>query len=178
MDYKNSKEGLTVQRKYADILPLSPPEPSFRHPRMPVDSRAKIFSPFAALRGYEEEIAEEGRKRTLVPKRILSEEDIGTLSDLLMQVRKGMRVTIRYFRAEGMDTGASADAPMGTYEEVTGTVTRLEPDGRRLRMFDGEEEVEIGFDDLDMVTGDEIVGGGGVFGDWGVRRESLFFKRP
>ncbi len=163
MDYKNSKEGLTVQRKYADLLPLSPPEPSFRHPRMPVDSRAKIFSPFAALRGYEEEIAEEGRKRTLVPKRILSEEDIGTLSDLLMQVRKGMRVTIRYFRAEGMDaegmnTGASADAPMGTYEEVTGTVTRLEPAGRWLRVFDGEGEVEIGFDDLDMVTGDEIVG--------------------
>lgn len=158
MDYKNSKEGLTVRRKYGDLLYLSPPEPSFRHPRMPVASRAKIFSPFAALRGYEEEIAEEGRKRTLVPKRILSEEDIGTLSDLLLQVRKGMRVTIRYFREEDTDTRASAEGPMGTYEEVTGTVTRLEPDGRWLRVFDGEDEVEIGFDDLDMVTGDKILG--------------------
>lgn len=157
-DYKNSKEGLTVRRKYGDLLYLSPPEPSFRHPRMPVASRAKIFSPFAALRGYEEEIAEEGRKRTLVPKRLLSEEDIEMLSDLLLQVRKGMVVTVRYFREEDMDTRASAEGPMGTYEEVTGIVTRLEPDGRWLRVFDGEDEVEIGFDDLDMVTGDKILG--------------------
>lgn len=158
MDYKNSKEGLTVRRKYGDLLYLSPPEPSFRHPRMPVDSRAKIFSPFAALRGYEEEIAEEGRKRTLVPKRLLSEEDIEMLSDLLLQVRKGMVVTVRYFREEDMGMGASGEMAVGTYEEVTGTVTCVEPTGRWLRVFDGEDEVRIGFDDLDMVTGDGIVG--------------------
>ena len=58
-DYKDTKEGRIVAAKYADILYLSRPEPSILHPRMSVSNRAKIFSPFAALRGYEEEIAEE-----------------------------------------------------------------------------------------------------------------------
>ena len=57
-----------------------------------------------------------------------------------------------------MGMGASGEMAVGTYEEVTGTVTCVEPTGRWLRVFDGEDEVEIGFDDLDMVTGDEIVG--------------------
>ena len=30
---------------------------SIRHPAMPLSQRAKIFSPFAALKGYDEEIA-------------------------------------------------------------------------------------------------------------------------
>ena len=39
---------------------------------MQVENRAKIFSPFAALRGYEEEIAEEGwEKNTGIKKRII-----------------------------------------------------------------------------------------------------------
>lgn len=58
-NYKDTKEGRIVAAKYADILHLSRPEPSIRHPRMSVSNRAKIFSPFAALRGYEEEIAED-----------------------------------------------------------------------------------------------------------------------
>ena len=94
----------------------------------------------------------------LVPKRVLSEEDIEMLSDLLLQVHKGMVVTVRYFREEDMGMGASGEMPVGTYEEVTGTVTCVEPTGRWLRVFDGEDEVRIGFDDLDMVMGDGIVG--------------------
>lgn len=151
MDYKNSREGLTVQRKYGDLLPLAPPEPSFRHPRMPVASRAKIFSPFAALRGYEEEIAEEGRKRTLVPKRVLSEEDAARLSDQLSQLRKGMLVTVRYFRQENLTLETAQDDPVGFYEEVTGMVTRMEAAEQWMRVSDGEKERTIRFDDLDLV---------------------------
>ena len=61
MDYKNTPEGRTVQSKYGKILHASRPEPPHNHPRMPMSNRAKIFSPFAALRGYEDEIASEGR---------------------------------------------------------------------------------------------------------------------
>ena len=67
-DYKNSKEGRIVAAKYADILHKSRPEPSFKHPRMSLSNRAKIFSPFAALRGYEEEIADEKWKQMRVSK--------------------------------------------------------------------------------------------------------------
>ena len=61
MDYKNTPEGRAVQSKYGKILHASRPEPPHNHPRMPMSNRAKIFSPFAALRGYEDEIASEGK---------------------------------------------------------------------------------------------------------------------
>ena len=61
MNYKNTPEGKAVQYKYADLLPLSRPEPI--KPRMNISNRAKIFSPFAALRGYEDGIASEGKDR-------------------------------------------------------------------------------------------------------------------
>ena len=59
MDYKNTPEGRAVQSKYGKILHASRPEPPHNHPRMLMSNRAKIFSPFAALRGYEDEIASE-----------------------------------------------------------------------------------------------------------------------
>ena len=62
MDYKNTPEGRTVQSKYSKILHTSRPEPPHNHPRMPMSNRAKIFSPFAALRGYEDEIASERQR--------------------------------------------------------------------------------------------------------------------
>lgn len=99
-DYKNSAEGRSVTAKYQDILHLSRPEPSYRHPRMPVAGRAKIFSPFAALRGYEEEIAEEEWKKKRVPKKLLSEEKSLQISALLSHVEKGTHLTVRYFKAD------------------------------------------------------------------------------
>ena len=75
IDYKNTSAGKVVSRKYADILHLARPEPSPAHPRMSRLNRAKIFSPFAALRGYEEEIAVEVQEHLKVAKIELSEED-------------------------------------------------------------------------------------------------------
>lgn len=56
-NYKNTPTGRNTAQKYSDIIQLSRPEPSYKHPRMSLQNRAKIFSPFAALRGYDEEIA-------------------------------------------------------------------------------------------------------------------------
>lgn len=61
-DYKNSPAGREAARKYADIIGLERPqseESLRRHPRMSLANRAKIFSPFAAVRGYDEPIAKE-----------------------------------------------------------------------------------------------------------------------
>ena len=74
MDYKNTPEGRAVQSKYGKILHASRPEPPHNHPRMPMSNRAKIFSPFAALRGYEDEIASEGRDHLKGNRIELSEE--------------------------------------------------------------------------------------------------------
>ena len=76
-NYKNCKTGQETARKYADILHIERPqsEESLRkHPRMTLQNRAKIFSPFAALRGYDEQLAEEKRRTERVTKRILTEE--------------------------------------------------------------------------------------------------------
>ena len=72
-NYKNTPEGRVVQSKYADLLPLSRPAPI--KPRMTIQNRAKIFSPFAALRGYEDEIASEGKDHLKVQRIELSEEE-------------------------------------------------------------------------------------------------------
>lgn len=156
MDYKNSREGRIVAQKYADILPL--PRPASSRPKMSLQNRAKIFSPFAALRGYEEEIADETRVNGLVAKAEMSDEDKNSLSDKLLQVKKGMRVKVRFFHADEVYT------PLGCYMTAEGTVTRLDPVYRELELrgkIIGELEkntiVRVSFDDLAELTGEGIV---------------------
>lgn len=171
MDYKNSNESLIVQKKYADILHRSRPEPSYKHPRMSKLNRAKIFSPFAALRGYEEEITEEGLDHLKITKIELSEEDKGILSDKLLQVRKGMEVTVRFFEAD--DESATFDTPaesansaihLGNYRTVTGAIERVDPVYRELQIRTGDKNVlgkelpvTIRFDDILDLSGGSIV---------------------
>ena len=104
-DFRNTKEGRNVAQKYADILHLSRPEPPVKHPRMALSNRAKIFSPFAALRGFDDEISSEGASKLLVKKVELSDEEKNTLSDKLLQVKKGMKVVVRYFMKAAENTG-------------------------------------------------------------------------
>lgn len=172
IDYKNTPEGKEVSRKYADILPLSRPEPSHAHPRMSKLNRAKIFSPFAALREYKEEIAAEGQEHLKVVKIELSEEEKGKLSDKLLQVKKGTEVTVCYFEAgDGQLTSldistepAKSSAPLGSYRTITGTVDRLDSVYRELIIRTGERNqlgkelpVTVRFDDILEFSGDGIV---------------------
>ena len=43
---------------------------------MTLQNRAKIFSPFAALRGYDEQLAAEKQRTERVTKRILTKEEM------------------------------------------------------------------------------------------------------
>lgn len=50
-------------RNYDDIINLDYPSnliDTIKHPRMSTADRAKIFMPFAALKGYEQAVAEKG----------------------------------------------------------------------------------------------------------------------
>ena len=115
MDYKNTPEGRAVQSKYGKILHASRPEPPHNHPRMPMSSRAKIFSPFAALRGYEDEIASEGRDHLKGNRIELSEEGKEALNQKISQLQKGQEITIKYFtdgyyeNADGVLDAVDAD---------------------------------------------------------------------
>ena len=167
-NYQNTPMGKAVQKKYADILHGSRPEPSYRHPRMTLSNRAKIFSPFAALRGYEEEIAAEGEEHLKVTKIKLSEEDKGKLSDKLLQVKKGMEVTVCFFETDNdpasFNTPSKQAAPRGRYRIIAGTVERIDPVYRELQFSTGDKNalgkelpVIIRFDDILDLSGDGIV---------------------
>lgn len=128
-DFKNTKEGRTVAQKYADILHLSRPEPPVKHPRMALSNRAKIFSPFAALRGFDDEISSEGASKLLVKKVELSDEEKDALSDKLLQVRKGMKVVVRYFVRTTENTGKyispSSSTLLGTSSSATNAAVQI-----------------------------------------------------
>ena len=115
MDYKNTPEGRAVQSKYGKILHASRPEPPHNHPRMPMSNRAKIFSPFAALRGYEDEIASEGRDHLKGNRIELSEEGKEVLNQ---------KITIKYFTD-------------GYYENVAGVLDAVDVINKELRIYTG-----------------------------------------
>ena len=145
-DYKNTPEGRAVQMKYADLLPLSRPEPI--KPRMTVQNRAKIFSPFAALRGYEDEIASEGKDH-LKGKRIeLSEEQKEILGNRIGQLRKNQLVKVKYFTD-------------GYYEELPGKVDSVDSINKELKIYTGvtnaigkELPTIIPFEDILTIQGE------------------------
>lgn len=162
-DFKNTKEGRNVARKYADILHLSRPEPPVKHPRMALSNRAKIFSPFAALRGFDDEISSEGASKLLVKKVELSDEEKNDLSDKLLQVTKGMKVVVQYFVRTTESTGK--------YISLTGTVAMIDPVYRELKVMqdkvmqdsdrkavgiEKELPVVIPFDDIADLAGEGI----------------------
>lgn len=157
-DFKNTKEGRLVAQKYADILHISRPEPPSKHPRMSITNRAKIFSPFAALRGFDDEISSEGATKLLVKKIELSDEEKNNLSDKLLQVKKGMKVVVRYF----VRTTENA----GKYMSLTGTVVMIDPVYRELKVMQDSDRkavsiekelpVVIPFDDIADLAGEGI----------------------
>ena len=152
-NYKNSKIGLETAQKYGDIIEMERPqtEESLRkHPRMTLQNRAKIFSPFAALRGYDEQLAAEKQRTERVPKRILTEEEMSALSDRLMQVTKGMTITVRYFKE---DTAHPEVPAVGNYITLTGKADRIDPVFRTLQVGD----TVVPFEDLVEISGEGIM---------------------
>lgn len=157
-DFKNTKEGRLVAQKYADILHISRPEPPSKHPRMSITNRAKIFSPFAALRGFDDEISSEGATKLLVKKIELSDEEKNNLSDKLLQVKKGTKIVVRYFVKVTENTG--------NYMSLTGTVVVINPIYRELKIMrdsdrktvgiEKEMPVVIPFDDISELAGEDI----------------------
>lgn len=64
--------------------------------RMDIGERAKQFTPFAALKGLPEALAE--RERIVVPKIELTEDMASQLDRKMQQVEPGKRITVVYFQ--------------------------------------------------------------------------------
>lgn len=152
MDYLHSEEAQEAARKYADILHAPRPtseESLLKHPRMSLENRAKIFSPFAALRGYEQEIAREGWKMRRVERPNPSDGEVEILSAKLAQILKGMEVRIIYFQEDTADTSSRH---MGCYREISGRVEVIDSVGQMLRI-NGQV---IPFADIQDIAGNMI----------------------
>ncbi|MCD8330320.1 MAG: hypothetical protein LUC27_06525 [Lachnospiraceae bacterium] len=151
---------MTTEEKYKDILYRERPWDAAtlqRHPRMSLQDRAKIFAPFAALRGHSERLQEETGKLLRGRRPELSEEESEILNLKLAQIKEGMRITALYFLAD------HPGSEMGNHISLCGTVTCLDPVSRYIRITTGETnekgavETTIPLDDLLDLGGDGIV---------------------
>lgn len=139
---------LNISNRYDDIINL--PRPESKHPHMSNADRAKIFSPFAALKGHTETI----RKKEIlrVNKIDLFDEAAATLNEKLTLLEKGQMVTITYFFSDpGPDgTGGTAE---GIYITLSGIIKHLDSISRILEIDDHK----INFDDIADIRSDKFL---------------------
>lgn len=86
---------------------------------MDITQRAHIFSAFDALKGFRELLKE--KERIVVPKRILSEDDLDILNRKIHEVKAGMILTIIYF-------------DNGDYIKQTGRVAKISLDEKYIQI--------------------------------------------
>ena len=105
---------------YRDMIHLS--RPISRHPKMSVENRAKLFTPFSALRGFDIEILTKEQDRLLVSRVTLGTDQQELIRHRLNDLRSGQRVTVTYFRLVKELEGIS----LGEYVTQTGKVRRVD----------------------------------------------------
>ena len=103
-------------------------------------ARAKQFMPFAALRGYYAMVL--AKNRVVEPPRELIGDAAERLSRKLGMVKKGMMITVRFYRTDA-------------YDIITGMVTRIDPEYRYITIV----KTKIPFDDITEVSGTDVPDG-------------------
>lgn len=135
----------SAAHQYDDILNLEYPHKfldSIKHPRMSNADRAKIFAPFAALKGYEEAI--EAKERIVVPKVELSEDQKEELDRKFMDLSKQLEigehpfVRVVYFEKNK----ATKEDEAGSYIEFTGKLVKIIESSHLLQIVDRKIPIE------------------------------------
>ena len=111
--------------RYEKIIGL-PHHTSRVRGRMPRENRAAQFAPYAALVGFDLEIAEEGR--ITEEKTVLSEYEIERLDRLLREANEEEKpVRITYFSKDKLKSG-------GSYFNASGRIVSLDPMNGTLKL--------------------------------------------
>ncbi|MBQ9030111.1 MAG: hypothetical protein IJ106_01480 [Parasporobacterium sp.] len=142
-------KGQTLHSRYDDF--------SIRHPGMPNSKRAKIFSPFDALKGFNEAVA--AKEVQYVFKRELCEDDrneidrkLGILRNLTfnscMARANNVIISVTYY-VPCVDKNNFAFGYRGQYKTVTGTCWGVDPDITRSVRVGSQT---ISFDDIAEIT--------------------------
>ncbi len=114
--------------KYDDMLSM-PHHTSKTRPHMTNLQRAAQFSAFAALKGFDEEIAETARYTEEAVE--LFEERQTELGATLSALKRGQEVSVRYFLPDAKKEG-------GAFLEKRGTLKKIDEIAHKLLFFDGE----------------------------------------
>ncbi|MCR5663768.1 MAG: hypothetical protein K6G17_02700 [Oscillospiraceae bacterium] len=145
----------TVEQKYKYAFCRERPEHrlpddfAVRHPKMKLSQRAKIFSPFSALRGFEEAIDSKLERYVgrIEPSEEAREALDRTLSELAGRMKgrradgEPIRVTAVVFVPCG-DENHEAYGWGGRYETLTGPLWKLDPLVRKA-LWVGENVIEL-----------------------------------
>ena len=116
--------------RYEKIIGL-PHHTSRVRRRMSRENRAAQFAPYAALVGFDLEIAEEGR--VTEDKTALTECEIERLNRLICEAYEyRLPVTVTYFLKDKLKSG-------GKYVRAKGVILSLDPIAKSLRLETGEE---------------------------------------
>ena len=135
---KNAREN------YGDIIDL-PHYVDPDRPQMSRRNRAAQFSPFAALTGYEEMIAEAARETGERVELDESEKELlGRRLQCLLRMERAPAAAITFFEADDKKSG-------GVYRTVTGRIRRYDARGRSIILDSGEA---IAVDDVTAVEAD------------------------
>lgn len=140
--------------KYDDIIQMEYPLKSsdkIKHSRMSVEDRAKIFAPFAALKGYEEAIA--AKQKIVVPRIELSEEakeeldlQLGRIERLLMKGEHPI-ITVVFFKEYKVNIEDG-----GEYLQFTGMAAKFNRTSRILQIV----EKRLWLEDIYSIEGEDI----------------------
>ena len=115
---------------YQDILYCS--RPVSRHPKMSIENRAKLFTPFSALRGFDIEILTQEQDRLLIPLISLASDREEEIYRLLNGLHQGNWATVTYF----VPVKHIAQQLLGEYTVVSGEVKRVD-DVEQLLVLEG-----------------------------------------
>lgn len=107
-----------MTHKYDDIIDLPHPT-SPRHPRMSIQDRAAQFSPFSALVGYEDAIAESGRLTQSMRESDRDEKELLDRKLRYLRDHPGTKIAVTYFLPDERKSG-------GTYLHAETVVLRVD----------------------------------------------------
>ena len=107
-------------------------ENTWMYGHMPLSQRAKIYTPFAALKGFENLIREQENTYDEMPE--LSDDQYEDLNFAINNIRAGDSITIKYFKDYKIRT-------------LSGSITKLSKEKRFINvkgdMIRFEEMIEI-----------------------------------
>lgn len=115
-----------------------------KHAPMDRQHRAKIFSPFDALKGYDEAI--ESKEVQYVERSVPAD-----LDEELQELRIGIRVIISYFVLCTDVNNDAFEEGLGTYETITGTVRKIDTVSETLVV----DDTVICFEDIGEISEEE-----------------------